>query len=151
MKTLDNINLTQKRVLTYLKNTKLQNQSCFNLTILFSVNPKDIIKFIERPDDCGNWPFDFVIQVQYAINKIDKIALTAFPKIEMQTEHDRVLSKLLRKNNYFAFGTNIFFKPELTVDHVIAYMERDMVIYEWNSDFAVRIEQEVRRVQEFLL
>jgi hypothetical protein len=149
--TVNDTNTVNKRVLTYLKKVKIQNQSNSNIIAYFAANINDIIKFIERPDDCGTWPFDFVCQVNDAIKKINKLALIDFPKIEKQTEEDRVLSRLLRKNNFFAFGTNLFFGSEITVFHVIAYMERDEVIYDWNADFVIGTKQEVKRVKEFLL
>jgi hypothetical protein len=151
MMVISDINSTEQKVLIYLKKMKLQNKSCYDRLILFGVKPNDIIKYIERPEDCGKWPFDFVYQVQNAVTKISKNYLMDFPEIEIQTEEDRVLSKLLTKNNFYPFGTNTFFKNDITVHHVTAFMERNEVIYEWNGDFILRIQQEVNRVKAFLL
>jgi hypothetical protein len=115
------------------------------------VKPNDIIKYIEHPEDCGKWPFYFVGQVDNAVTKIAKKYLIDFPEIDKQTEEDRVLVKLLTKNNFYAFGTNTFFNNDITVHHVIAFMERNEVIFEWNRDFILRTQQAVNRVKEFLL
>lgn len=148
---ITDVDSTQKRVLTFLKKMKLQNQSCYGKLMLFSVKPNDIIKYIESPEKCGKWPIDFVIQVNHAIIQISKKYFIDFPEIEIQNDEDKVLSKLLRKNNFFAFGTNTFFGEEITVHHVIAYMERDELIYEWNPDFVLKTQLEVKRVKEVLL
>lgn len=70
---------TKKSVLEYLKKKKLQNRESFDRLILFGVKPNDIIKYIERPDDCGRWPFDFVCQVHNAVQKISKKYLIDAP------------------------------------------------------------------------
>ncbi|MHB1197225.1 MAG: hypothetical protein ACYC0A_10335 [Lutibacter sp.] len=138
-------------VLTYLKKYKLYNKSAYEYLILFGVNPNDIIKFMEHPEKCGNWPFDFVCQVESAIAKIDKKYLIDFPKIDLQTEEDRVLSKLLRKNNFFSFFTYIFNSKMVSIQHIIQFMERDPIIFEWNADFVWQVSQEVNQVKNKLL
>lgn len=142
---------TKATVWSYLKKSKLQNKDLYDRLILFSVKPHDIVKYIERPEDIGKWPFDFVIQVEFAITQISKKLIIDFPKIEIQTEEDRVLSKILKKNSVFAFGTNSYFGEEITVSHVIAYMERDEIIYSWNSDFVLKTQNIVNKVKELLL
>ena len=144
------MDITQERVLRILKTMKLQNRAYYDRLMLFSVKPDDIIKYIERPEDCGKWPFDFLGEIQNAIKQISKKYVIDFPKIESQTDEDRVLSRLLRKHNFFAFGTNTFFKDEVTVHHVIAYMERDEIIYLWNPDFVIKTQHEVKRMKAFL-
>jgi hypothetical protein len=148
---ISDIDSSKKRVATYLKKFKLHNPEYYDRLAMFSVKPNDIIKYIERPEDCGTWPFDFVGKVDFAVKRIAKMYLIDFPEIEIQTEEDRVLSKLLRKNNFYAFGTNTFFKNEVTVNHVILFMKRDAVIYDWNADFVLKTQHEVKRVKEFLL
>jgi hypothetical protein len=148
---VNDIDITQKRVLDYLKKLKIQYPDSYNRLTIFGLKPNDIIKYIERPEDCGRWPFDFVAQVNFAITKISKKYLIDFPDIELQTEEDRVLSKILKKNNFFAFDSNTFFGAEITVHHVIAYMERDSAIYNWNAYFINQVRQEVKRVKEYLL
>lgn len=148
---MSNIDSTQQSVLTYLKKLKFQNLTYYDIIILFGVKPNDIIKYIERPEQCGKWPFDFVSQIYDAILKIEKYCLIGIPQIELQTDEDKVISKLLRKNFYLCFGTNTFFGDEIQVHHVIAFMERNEVIYEWNADFILKTQKEVKRVKEFLL
>ena len=138
-------------VLTYLKKFKFYNKSGYEYLILFGVNPNDIIKYIEHPEKCGNWPFDFVCQVESAITKISKKYLIDFPIIELQTDEDRVLSKLLRKNNFFSFFTNIFNSRMVSIHHIIQFMERDPIIFEWNADFVWQVSQEVIKVKKELL
>lgn len=146
-----NITSKQKHVLTFLNNLKLQNKASFELVMFSAVKPHDIIKYIERPEDCRHWPMDFVYQVDRAIAQIDIKYIVDLPKIEEQTEEERVLSKLLRKNDCFAFGTNTFFKNEITAYHVITYMQRNEIMYSWNADFILKIQHEVKRVIAFLL
>lgn len=122
------------------------------ILIYFGKEPYDIIKHIEHTEDCEKWPFDFVRKLNRSITQIAKINLNKFPEIELQTEEDRVLRKLLRKNDFFAFGTNLFFDNHIAkINHVIAYMERDVKIYTWNGDFVINVQQEVKRVKAFLL
>ena len=80
-----------------------------------------------------------------------KLFLVDFPKIETQTEEDRVLSKLLTNNNFNYFGINNIFKNEVTVNHVIQFMKRDAVIYDWNGHFVSHVIQEVQRIKNVLL
>ena len=151
MSTIYDADATNKIVVTYLKKMRLQNQAYYDKLILYGAKPHDIIKIIERPDECGTWPFDYVCQIFDAVKKTAKNYVIDFPEIEQQTDEDTVLSKLLRKNNDFAFGTNKFFGELITVKHVIAFMERNEVIYAWNGDFILRTQAEVKRVKEFLL
>ncbi|MHB1148406.1 MAG: hypothetical protein ACYC01_12535, partial [Lutibacter sp.] len=74
-----------------------------------------------------------------------------FPKIDLQTEEDRVLSKLLRKNNFFSFFTYIFNSKMVSIQHIIQFMERDPIIFEWNADFVWQVSQEVNQVKNKLL
>jgi len=145
------IDSSQMFVLTYLKKMKLHNKSAYDKIIIFGAKPHDIIKFIERPEDCGRWPIDFVYKVQSTIPKISKMFLIDFPKIEQQTEEDRILSKLLRKNNFPNFDADTFFGIMVSVNHVIQFLERDPVIYEWNAFFVLQVSEEVIRVKEKLL
>lgn len=148
---ISDIDSTQKRIVTFLKKMKLHNPEYYDRVIMFSVKPNDIIKYLELPENCGNWPFDFVGKVEFAVKRIAKLYLVDFPEIETQTEEDRVLSKLLTNNNFNAFGTNTFFKNEVTVNHVIQFMKRDAVIYDWNGYFVSQVKQEVQRVKNILL
>lgn len=151
MTVITNLDIAQKNVLTYLKRMKFQNQAYYDLIILYSVKANEIVNYIEHPEACGKWPFDYVCKIEYAINQISKKNLIDFPYIEIQAEEDRVLSKLLKKNNFLAFGSNTFFKENVTVNHVIAYMERNEIIYSWNSDFVLKTQQLVNKVKEQLL
>lgn len=56
----------------------------------YAVNIKDLIKFIEHPEKCGNWPFDFVYTVMEAIKKIKKNYIIPNPIKENQTKEDIV-------------------------------------------------------------
>lgn len=147
------IEITKKQanVLDYLKNMKKYCPLYYEHLRTFGVAPNDIIKVIENPDACGRWKFDYVGMVFQAIDKIDKYYLIPFPEIEKQTEEDRVISNILRKNSYYCFGTNTFFDELVKVNHIIDYMERNKVIYEWNAHFVLCVQQEVKRVKEFLL
>lgn len=151
MTVISDIDTIKNHVLTYLKKIKLQNQVYYEGLSLYCVKPNDIIKYIEHPEKCSKFPLDFIATIENAIIRISKKYLIDFPIIESQTEEDRVLSKLLRKNSFFAFGTNTFFREEITINHIIAYMERDEIIYLWNADFVLKTQHEVKRAKAFLL
>lgn len=151
METLTYHQSKQERVLTYLKNAKLQNRFAYDYMVLFSVKPNDIIKYIERPDDCGRWPMDYVCLVDAAINQISKKYLIEFPEIEAQTEEDRVLSKFLKKNSSLTFGFDSTKIEEVTREHIIAYMTREDLIYKWNADFVLRVQSRVERLKGIML
>ena len=139
------------KVLKYLKNEQKFVSENNVIVSYYGVSAKDIIKFIEHPELCGRWPFDYVFQIENTITKISKKYIIDFPQIEIQTEEDRVLSKLLKKNNFLAFGTNTFFDKIVTVKHVIQFMERDPIIYEWNAYFVWLVSHVVLRVKEKLI
>ena len=141
----------QQKVLLYLKNAKLQNKVAYDKLMLFSVKPNDIIKYIERPDDCGNWPLDYVYQVEKAITKISERYLIDFPTLDAQTEEERVLSKFLKKHHYVTFGAINDVETDVTTNHVIAYMQRSAAVYLWNADFVLRVQKEVERMIKVLL
>ncbi len=119
--------------------------------VYYSVGVKDLIKYLEYPDKCGKWPFEFVLMVEDALKKIKKKYLIEYPIIENQTDEDLVLSKLLEKNNFYCFGTNTFFYGSVKVSHVIQYMKRQAVIYDWSAYFLLTVQAETKRVKEFLL
>lgn len=149
--TITEISEKDKQVLDYVKSELDRYANQNTVLIFFGVSAKDMVKFIERPEACGKWPFEFVCQMTKAIDKTHKKYIIPYPEIEDQTEEDRVIAKILMKNNLFKFGTNTFFKNGITVQHVIQYLERDSSIYNWNAIFAVQVQQEVIRVKEFIL
>ncbi|TRX16124.1 hypothetical protein FNW25_01740 [Flavobacterium franklandianum] len=148
--TKDTIAMNQN-VVTYLKKFKLHHKALYDRLIIFGVKPNDVIKYLEQPEQCGNWPFDFVCEMASVIPKISKKYLIDFPIIELQTEEDRVISKLLRKNNLLAFDIKIYLNKMVSVNHLIQFMERDPIIYEWNAYFVWQVSQEVIEVKEKLL
>jgi hypothetical protein len=151
MNVMTTIDTKYECVLDYLKRLKFQYESNYDKLMFFSIKPNDIIKYITNPEQCGNWPFEYVCKIEHSITQIFKKFIVDFPKIELQTEEDRVISKLLKKNPCFAFGTNTFFDGTITVNHIIAYMEREEKIYQWNGDFVIQIQQKVKKIKEYLL
>jgi hypothetical protein len=143
--------IVEHEVLDFVKK-ELQLFHKTNLVVSFyGVKARDIVKFIEHPEKCGNWPFDFVGQVMESIKKIKKKYVIPYPTIEKQTEEDRVLSRLLSKNEFLCFGTTSFFKGYVNVEHVIQYMERNEAIKNWNAYFLCNVMAETQRVKAFLL
>ncbi len=145
------INETEARVLEYLRKYKKFLPEYFDKLVIFGARANDIVKIIQNPDACGHWRFDYVYTVFEAIKKINKKYLIPFPEIEEQTEEDRVISYILKKNAQLCLGTTDFFKGTVNVNHVIEFMERNPVIYDWNADFVLNVQYEVMRVKNFLL
>jgi hypothetical protein len=143
--------ISEFEVLDFVKKELSIISNSNQVLAFYSINAKDIIKYIEHPEKCGNWPFDFVCSVIEAIKKIKAKYIVPDPKIENQTEEDRVLSKLLAKNKYYCFGTNTFFKDRVSIEHVIHYMERSAEIKNWNAYFLQCVQLETVRIKEFLL
>ena len=48
-------------------------------------------------------------------------------------------------------GSSEFIGNIVNINHVIQYMERNPVIYEWNGDLVKSVQYEVKRVKEKLL
>jgi len=123
-----------------------------NVIIVYcGVGARVIKKYIAHPEKCGNWPFDFVCLVERSVKKLLKHYIIPHPALEEQTEEDRVLSRLLRKNSYLCFGTNLFFKSKVKVEHVILYMERSEEIKNWTTCFLLSVIEETKRTKDFLL
>jgi len=142
---------TELEVLDYLKRELYTFRDENYIMTYYSISIKDIIKYIETPEKCGNWPFEFVCRVNQSIQKIKKQFLIPYSEIEQQTEEDRVLSKLLLKNNCMCFDTNMFFKYRVSIRHVIQYMQRSEEIKNWNAYFLNCVKKETERVKDFLL
>ena len=139
-------------VLEFLKKELKVVENKNGILVFYAVGAKDLIKYLEHPEKCDRWPFDFIFSVESALKKIKMNILSIpFTIIEAQTEEDRVLSKLLSKNDFFCFGTNTFFKGSVDVSNVIQYLERQNVIYDWSSLFLTKVQQETKRVKEFVL
>ena len=66
-------------VLEYLKKEFQLTRNSNVVLGYYSVNIKDLIKYIEHPEKCGNWPFDFVITVEECLKKIKKKYIIPFP------------------------------------------------------------------------
>ena len=60
------------QVLEYLKKKQNEINGKNIIASYYGVGAKDIIKYIERPEACGKWPFDFVCLTQRAVNLIAK-------------------------------------------------------------------------------
>ena len=66
------INEVEKKVLDFLKKQQEEIKGTNLIAVHYGVGAKDLIKFIERPEECGRWPFDFVGMAQRAVNLISK-------------------------------------------------------------------------------
>jgi len=60
------------KVLEYLKKQQDEIKDKDLIVAYYAVGAKDIIKYIERPDACLNWPFDFVCLTHRAVHLIAK-------------------------------------------------------------------------------
>ncbi len=148
---METIVISEFEVLDFVTKEFYIISNCNQVLVFYNINARDIIKYIEHPEKCGNWSFDFVCNVTEAIKKIKAKYIIPYPKIENQTEEDRVLSKLLAKNKFYGFGTNTFFKDRVNIEHVIHYMERSAEIKNWSAYFLRCVQLETVRVKEFLL
>ncbi|HRP38237.1 MAG TPA: hypothetical protein PLM55_01010 [Chitinophagales bacterium] len=142
---------TNYEVLEFLKKELKVSEHSNGVLSFYGIGARDLVKYLECPNKCGNWPFDFVLKVEDTLKKIKKKYIIPCQFIETQTEEDRVLSKLLIKNKYFCFGTNMFFKGDVNVTHVIQYMERQNAINDWSTFFLMKVQAETNRVKAFLL
>lgn len=138
-------------VLEFLKKELKATERTNVVLSFYGIGARDLVKYLEYPEKCGSWPFDFVLMVEDALKKIKKKYIIPYPVIENQTEEDRVLSRLLIKNNYYCFGTNTLFNGQVKVNHVIQYMERQNAINDWSAFFLTKVQMETIRVKEFLL
>lgn len=138
------------QVLDYVKASIRRHENEYGVLSFYAVGAKDIIKFIERPEACERWPYDFECRVEEAIASLAKKYIVPFPEIEEQTEEDRVLSKLFKKHKNLTVGNTDFFNNYFQAHHFIYYMERHPDIYKWDAYFIKKLQHEIKRMKEIL-
>ena len=140
----------QNEVLKYLENDKRVNPERFTILGIFGVKATDVIKYIKRPEACGTWPFDFVHQVDCAISKIYAKYIIDFPVIPPKNDVDDFIAKMFSRNGTIATLDSHFFEHEVTLPHMIKYLERDSEIFTWNAYFILYVQSEYKRCIEKL-
>lgn len=63
---------TMSEILDFLKKEQDLAKKSNKVLSFYSVGVNDLIKFIEYPEKCGKWPFDFVLMAMEALKKLSK-------------------------------------------------------------------------------
>ncbi len=141
-----------KQVLEFVKSELRRYEHQNGVLIFFGVGAKDMVKFIERPEACGKWPFDFVCEMMEAIKKMHAKFIIPYPEIEEQTEEDRVLAKLLKKHDHIPKGMDAaYIITQDDLKDIVAYMERREVIKEWTAYYLSAIQYRTKLIKDFFL
>lgn len=148
---METIQETDRMVAEYLEKYKKTNPEYYYNLLIWGVSPNDIIKFIKTPEKCTRWKDDYSDKIWRAIELIYENRLIPFPLIEKQKEEDKILATALKNTGIIAFHTTCFFILPVKLEHVIKYMERDKEIYDWNADFVLSAQHEVKKAKAFLL
>lgn len=134
-------------VLAFLKNMKQYAPENFDYLIYFGALAREMIKFMEHPEKYGDFDFGFVCSLFRAIDKTFQHYVMERPEIPAQTEEDRILSSILiiaEYNFLTAYTNNRLFNKS----HLINYLKRDSVIYNWNGWLLLNIQKEVEEMKK---
>ncbi len=141
------------QVVEYLKKTKRQYPILYEKMILFGAKPNDIIKFITNRSATVEWNFDYKMTVDFALNRIydEIIDVIPYPALEPQSQEDIIVAKILSKiepllPSIFKIGNFCVSFP-----HIIAFLNRDAVITDWNPDFVIDVMRETQRLKDELI
>lgn len=137
----------QFAVLAFLKNMKQYTPDNFDYLTYYGASALEMIKFMEHPERYGDLDFGFVCGLFRAIDKTFKQYVIECPEIPVQTEKDRILSSILiaAEDSFLtAYTNNCLFNKS----HLISYLKREDVIYNWNGWLLLNIQNEVEEMKK---
>jgi hypothetical protein len=140
-------------VLDYLQKEKAQYPEVYSKLMIKATNPNDIAKYIKNDEIIRRWDFEYYHRVELAIDYIydDLIMGYEFPKIEAQTLEDVTLAKILKNPEIWVPISSDFLFGYVTLSHIIAFLNRDNEIFNWNTRFLILVMKNVTKVKELLL
>lgn len=141
------------KVLDYLQKSELQNPIRYQTMIIYGVKPNDIIKFIQNKPICQKWGFEYLHQVEVALNHIydNIIAVVQYPQLPPQTPEDTTLAKILSNIKHLLPSIFQIHHPEVSFSHIIAFLNRHKTMADWNPDFMHHVHNETIRLKHTLL
>ncbi|MDO9153414.1 MAG: hypothetical protein Q7U47_06870 [Paludibacter sp.] len=135
----------QLAVLSFLKNMRQYSPENFNYLIFYGASAREMIKFIEQPEKYGDFDFTLVCGLFRAIDKTFRYLIEC-PKIETQTEEDRVLTAILMYSDN-AFKSIYTSERLINKSHLMAYLKREEVIYNWNGWLLGIVQKQVEEIK----
>jgi len=132
-------------VLAFLKNMKQYSPDNFSYLNYYGASAREMIKFMEHPEQYGNMDFLFVCDLFRAIEKTFHQYVKVRAEIPAPTEEERILASLLtyaEKSFLSAYTNNLLFNK----NHFISYLTRDKIIYQWNDWLIICMQEEVKKI-----
>ncbi len=134
------------KVLAYLKNMKQYAPDNFDYLIYYGVSAREMIKFLEHPEKYGDFDFSFVCNLFTAIRKTYKNCIIERPEVPVQTTEDKIIASILKTSNN-AFKTLYANERMINKSHLIAYLTRDEVIWNWNNRLLLVVQKKVEELK----
>jgi hypothetical protein len=134
------------KVLAYLKNMKQYAPDNFGYLIYYGVSAREMIKFLEHPEKYGDFDFSFVCNLFTAIRKTYKNSIIERPEVPVQTTEDKIIASILKTSNN-AFKTLYANERMINKSHLIAYLTRDEVIWNWNNRLLLVVQKKVEELK----
>jgi len=119
----------------------------FNYLTYYGASAREMIKFMEQPERYGDFDFEFVCGLFRAIDKTYKHYVIECPEIPAQTEEDRILASILIVAEYSLLSANTNIRL-FNKSHIISYLKREDVIFNWNGWLMTCIQREVEEMKK---
>ncbi len=139
-----------KIVIRYLNNCKIQYGELYSSLGLWGVRPDSIIKYLGSPESFYHKKQQYIDDLEDAIDKIYNKSIIETPEIGEQQLEDVILAKVLR-NVSWVFDRSDFLPRPITKNHIIQYLERSKIIYQWNNDFLWMVKRYAQKTKDYLL
>lgn len=133
-------------VLAYLKNMKQYAPANFNYLSYYGASAREMIKFLEHPEKYGDFEFSFACNLFTAIRKTYKNFLIERPEVPVQTIEDKIIASILESSKD-AFKSLYASERMVNKSHLIAYLSRDEVIWNWNSWLLFVVQKKVAEIK----
>jgi len=145
-KKLDELTHIDDAVLEYLEKFKATILDDYSRLAIFGVSARDMVKYLKDKTIAIKWGEEFTAKMRRAVDKTYEKYIIDFPEIPPKNRVDIFIAKMFKKNNTMALGTNAFFTELVNINHMIAYLNRDKVIYSWNPYFILLLQHEHKRM-----
>jgi hypothetical protein len=140
-------------VLAHLRGLKEFYGEDFHKIIIGGANVKELMRLLEDPVAFAKRSNCFrALQLYRIIDTIyEKRLMFPFPKIPRRTEKERILLNLLLRHGEGILGRDPYFDGGVRLHHVVAYLQRDKVIYSWERSATYSVMNTCERALNELL
>jgi len=131
----------EKAVLTHLNALKTFYGEDFDKLIIYGEKATAMVKLLADPDAFAKrWNALYAFQLYRAIDTIYEKNIIPFPKIPRRTDKERILLNLLLMYGEGILGRDPYFEYGVKLHHVLAYLQRDKVIYTWEPSAVLAVK-----------